>query len=206
MNLDYTKWIGELSYLDIFIGFVSFLSFCLSVYEIRSRKRKEKTKLNLYVDFDAGFDLFHACEKSNKEFTCCIPCLFVNDAESDTAITKIELMLTDKTVIKCSQREESFFTYLNPEHYGPVAKSIRFPINLTRKQGTYGVLRFNLPLSTESPQVSKVIIHTNKKTVRDKHFVTELNASILKLFNEVDKQDYQKCNTKTNKCTHLDKK
>lgn len=110
----------------------------------------------------------------------------VNDASSDISIVRIDLVLLDGTIIKCKQREESFYTYINPDHYGPVARSIEFPINLTKMQGTYGVIRFDIPYRNKQMPISDVLIHTNRKTVCSRDFTLGLNLAISKLIEQID--------------------
>ncbi len=200
MNIDLAKWIGNLSYLDIAVAIAALLSLCISLYELVSRKLEEKTKISAAVDYDAGFDLFHSCQKNN-EILCCVPCLFMNDADSDISITKIEFVLKDRTVIKCSQREKTFFTYLNSASYGPVAKSIRFPINLARMQGTYGVLCFEISQNNKHSEITNVIFHTNRKTICNRVFAKDMSLAVSKLINEVDKQNNHEHNSCENKKT-----
>lgn len=190
---------------DYFSAVIAMLSLCLSLYEIISRKLKEQTKISLYVDADAGIDLFHFAQIDSQNTSCCFPCLFVNDSDSDISITKIEFETEDGTIIKCSQREEHIYTYLNPQIYGPVAKSISFPINLARKQGAYGVIKFDFITAKGLPEIKNVIIHTNKKSISDKRIVNDINSSLCKLFDEVYYQNDNERNPEENECTHTDK-
>lgn len=151
-----------------------------------SRKAKERTKVSISIDSEAGIDLFHAVAAQSGLLMCNVPCLFVNDASSDISIVRIDLVLLDGTIIKCKQREESFYTYINPDHYGPVARSIEFPINLTKMQGTYGVIRFDIPYRNKQMPISDVLIHTNRKTVCSRDFALGLNLAISKLIEQID--------------------
>lgn len=186
MSIDCSKWVGDVSYLDILIGITAVISFGISLYEFISRKIQQNTKVCLYVDSDAGFDLYHAVRLNDNSIVFYMPCLFVNSADSDVSITRIDLLTFNNELIKCSQREESFYTYSDPKHYGNVAKSVRFPINLMRRQGTYGVLRFVLPESIGCLKVKKVYIHTNKRTVHDKQFIDELNLAVAKQLKNIN--------------------
>lgn len=130
--------------------------------------------------------MFHAVAAQSGLLMCNVPCLFVNDASSDISIVRIDLVLLDGTIIKCKQREESFYTYINPDNYGPVARSIEFPINLTKMQGTYGVIRFDIPYRNKQMPISDVLIHTNRKTVCSRDFTLELNLAVSKLIEQID--------------------
>lgn len=165
---------------------ISALSLAISLYEFFSRKAKERTKVSISIDSEAGIDLFHAVVAQSGLLMCNVPCLFVNDANSDISIVRIDLVLLDGTIIKCKQREESFYTYINPDHYGPVARSIEFPINLTKMQGTYGVIRFDIPYRNKQMPISDVLIHTNRKTVCSRDFTLGLNLAISKLIEQID--------------------
>ena len=165
---------------------ISALSLAISLYEFFSRKAKERTKVSISIDSEAGIDLFHAVAAQSGLLMCNVPCLFVNDASSDISIVRIDLVLLDGTIIKCKQREESFYTYINPDHYGPVARSIEFPINLTKMQGTYGVIRFDIPYRNKQMPISDVLIHTNRKTVCSRDFTLGLNLAISKLIEQID--------------------
>lgn len=172
--------------------FISALSVAISLYEFFSRKAKEHTKISISIDSEAGIDLFYAFVVQPGLLRCNVPCLFVNDASSDISIVRIDLILLDGTVIKCKQREESFYTYEDPNHYGPVAKSIKFPINLMKMQGTYGVLRFDIPYQNEQLLISDVLVHTNRKTICSRKFTSELNLAISKLDEQIDSHDNSK--------------
>lgn len=165
---------------------ISALSLAISLYEFFSRKAKERTKVSISIDSEAGIDLFHAVAAQSGLLMCNVPCLFVNDASSDISIVRIDLVLLDGTIIKCKQREESFYTYINPDNYGPVARSIEFPINLTKMQGTYGVIRFDIPYRNKQMPISDVLIHTNRKTVCSRDFTLELNLAVSKLIEQID--------------------
>lgn len=165
---------------------ISALSLAISLYEFFSRKAKERTKVSISIDSEAGIDLFHAVAAQSGLLMCTVPCLFVNDASSDISIVRIDLVLLDGTIIKCKQREESFYTYINPDNYGPVARSIEFPINLTKMQGTYGVIRFDIPYRNKQMPTSDVLIHTNRKTVCSRDFTLELNLAVSKLIEQID--------------------
>ena len=165
---------------------ISALSLAISLYEFFSRKAKERTKVSISIDSEAGIDLFHAVAAQSGLLMCTVPCLFVNDASSDILIVRIDLVLLDGTIIKCKQREESFYTYINPDNYGPVARSIEFPINLTKMQGTYGVIRFDIPYRNKQMPISDVLIHTNRKTVCSRDFTLELNLAVSKLIEQID--------------------
>lgn len=165
---------------------ISALSLAISLYEFFSRKAKERTKVSISIDSEAGIDLFHAVAAQSGLLMCNVPCLFVNDASSDISIVRIDLVLLDGTIIKCKQREESFYTYINPDNYGPVARSIEFPINLTKMQGTYGVIRFDIPYRNKQMPISDVLIHTNRKTVCSRDFTLGLNLAISKLIEQID--------------------
>lgn len=165
---------------------ISALSLAISLYEFFSRKAKERTKVSISIDSEAGIDLFHAVAAQSGLLMCNVPCLFVNDASSDISIVRIDLVLLDGTIIKCKQREESFYTYINPDNYGPVARSIEFPINLTKMQGTYGVIRFDIPYRNKQMPISDVLIHTNRKTVCSRDFTLGLNLAVSKLIEQID--------------------